>query len=1178
MRIRLFLWRRPAEKKRRNIRRGRRLGIEQLECRNMLSGTWTQLANSPPVGNGTMELLTNGSVLMTNGGIEWSILTPNSSGSYVNGTWTRTSNADYTRLYDATDVLQNGDVFVAGGEYGTGADTGELYNPATNVWVQLPSQPYGSFVDSWSMLVSGGALNGDVLITPVFPSQSGYTTVFNSSSDTWSQGPKLYRGGDADEQNMIELADGSILTCDGDGTSERYIPSLNKWVNDGTMTQDLFDSLGECGVPALLNNGQVIYFGSPNVTEIYTPSGTSSPGTWTAGPAIPNDLGSDDSPTDVLRDGTVLVAVGPLDSYNGPTSFYIYNPTTNSFSTAGAPSVSAPPYECRMLSLPDGNVLVNTAGAMYEYNPGDSASATTAADAPTITSITENSNGSFLLSGTELTGINQGAYYGDDCQMDSNYPIVRFVNGSNVYYATTYNWSYTGIFGGSTPGTVDFTLPLGIPAGTYSVYAVANGIPSSAFSLTLPTSSDTGPTVATPASASATTVTGTTVNLSVLGSDPDGASSLIYTWTATTTSNTVQLPSFSDNGDNTAQNVTATFYQTGTYTFKATIADAAGLSTTSSVTVTVVQNYSGVTVSAALASIGGGGTEQFSASAYDQFGNALSSQPSFTWSVTSGTGSVNSSGKYTATSSGTLATITATGTKSSTTHSGTGQVGVVSSPWNSADIGSVGVTGTAYDNGTTFTVEGSGSDIWNASDEFHFVYQTLTGDGVIIAHVASLTDTGAWAKVGVMFRNSLSDSDQYALECITPSEGSAFQYRTTSGADAAGTGGDSGPVAPYWVKLVRRGNTITGYRSSDGNTWVEDGSETITFTNSTIYVGLEADAYTDSALNTSTFDHVTLLAGGDSAPTVAQAAAANSLTNTTVALSALGADANGQSYLTYTWTATTVPSGATAPTYSANGSNAAQNTTATVSTMGTYVFQVTITNEYGLTVTSSVTVTFGQAPTVATPASASPSPTTGTTTNLSVLGAFQGGEANLTYTWSSSGSASVSYSVNGTNAAKNTTATFAEAGTYTFTVTISAPGGQYVTSSVSVTVDRTVTTVVVSPSSVAIGSDATQQFSASAFDQFGIRMVTHPAFSFAVASGVGSINSVTGSYTASYTSGTATVTATSGNATSNAAAVTVTDAPPTVATPAAAAPSPVASTTTAPQCSARTATAAGSRT
>ena len=259
-------------------------------------------------------------------------------------------------------------------------------------------------------------------------------------------------------------------------------------------------------------------------------------------------------------------------------------------------------------------------------------------------------------------------------------------------------------------------------------------------------------------------------------------------------------------------------------------------------------------------------TQQFSASAYDQFGNALSSQPSFTWHVTAGTGSINSSGKYTATSAGTLATVTATATVSSTTFTGTAQAGVVSSPWTSSDIGSPGQTGTAYDNGTTFTVEGGGGDIWGTSDQFHFVDRTLTGDGVVIARVASYTNTGGWAKVGVMFRNSLDSSDQYALESITPSNGSAFQYCTTSGvAFAAATGGTSGPAAPYWVKLVRSGNTITGYQSVNGNTWTFDGTVSITMTNSTIYAGLAVDANNDSLLNTSTFDNVALLSGGDAA-------------------------------------------------------------------------------------------------------------------------------------------------------------------------------------------------------------------------------------------------------------------------------------------------------------------------
>ena len=194
-------------------------------------------------------MLSNGSILMTSeidsATNSWAILTPNPSGSYINGTWTRAANADYTRLFDSTDVVPNGDVLVAGGEYGTGTATGELYNPTTNTWTEFPGQNYGNFDDSWSMVVTGGTLNGDVLITPVGPTQSGYTTVFNPTTLAWSQGPKLFRGNSADEQNMVKLADDSILTIDGETTSERYIPSLNQWVNDGAVPESTIDTEGE---------------------------------------------------------------------------------------------------------------------------------------------------------------------------------------------------------------------------------------------------------------------------------------------------------------------------------------------------------------------------------------------------------------------------------------------------------------------------------------------------------------------------------------------------------------------------------------------------------------------------------------------------------------------------------------------------------------------------------------------------------------------------------------------------------------------------------------------------------------------------------------------------------------------------------------------------------------------
>ena len=171
---------------------------------------------------GTMELLTNGSVLMTDGGNQWAILTPSSSGSYVNGTWKKVSDANYSRLYDATQVLQSGQVFVAGGEYGNGAATGELYNPLTNTWTSLPSQSFGSFIDSGSMLLP----NGNVLIAPVAPNPSGYTTIFNTATNTWSQGPEIYRGGSMDEQSLGQTGRRQHSSRSTAPVRLPYIPSL----------------------------------------------------------------------------------------------------------------------------------------------------------------------------------------------------------------------------------------------------------------------------------------------------------------------------------------------------------------------------------------------------------------------------------------------------------------------------------------------------------------------------------------------------------------------------------------------------------------------------------------------------------------------------------------------------------------------------------------------------------------------------------------------------------------------------------------------------------------------------------------------------------------------------------------------------------------------------------------
>jgi hypothetical protein len=188
-----------------------------------------------------------------------------------------------------------------------------------------------------------------------------------------------------------------------------------------------------------------------------------------------------------------------------------------------------------------------------------------------------------------------------------------------------------------------------------------------------------------------------------------------------------------------------------------------------------------------------------------------------------------------------------------------------------------------------------------------------------------------------------------------------------------------------------------------------------------------------------TIDSVVVTVMANDPPTVAVAASASpnpAPFASPITLSVLGADANdGEAALTYRW------EGGVFAHFGTNGTNAAKNTTVNFGGFsGTFTITVTISDGLFST-TSSVVVTVEPniAPVVATPAAADPNPTTvGTSTSLSVLGDdANDGEAALRYFWQmDSGPGSVVFSANGNNAAKNTTATFSVAGTYTITVLI----------------------------------------------------------------------------------------------------------------------------------------------
>ncbi len=154
-----------------------------------------------------------------------------------------------------------------------------------------------------------------------------------------------------------------------------------------------------------------------------------------------------------------------------------------------------------------------------------------------------------------------------------------------------------------------------------------------------------------------------------------------------------------------------------------------------------------------------------------------------------------------------------------------------------------------------------------------------------------------------------------------------------------------------------------------------------------------------------------------------------------------------------------------------------------------------------------------------------------TTVNLIALGAAAAGESTLTYTWSSVSTppnlSQPTYSANGTNAAKYVKATFHQAGTFTFTVTMTDANHLSITSSVTVVVSQVFTGLSVTPANAAVAGGNTQPDVATGIDQFGNSMAV-PTVTWSV-SGGGTIDPNSGIFSASQTGGTYTITATSGS-------------------------------------------------
>ena len=487
------------------------------------------------------------------GSASWLRLTPDDTGSYENGAWTSFDNSpqgtDSTSVngtcapcqwqptYYASAVLPDGNVVFIGGEYNTNSTgsrpswtpIGFLFDPTKpsgSQWSAQLTQPTGYVVrgngdkvgcigDAQSVITQTGTM----LIANICGSQ---VLTFDESTLTFSTLPTSGAKNDGnDEENWTILPDGKVLVVDaaiGD-SYELYDPVADTWIQPSPNTTagvTLPDVSANCGStelgPAVARpDGTIIQFpGSPaGQTAVYD----IATGTWTAGPTFPSPTGQPDSvadgPASLLPYGHMLVMASPVcvqtgtnppkfSTFNNPAHFYDFDGTNLNDVTPSSPGSNGPDapnltsFVGRMLLLPSGHVLVTHRGDsttdVWTYTPAGGPQSSWRPGITTVPSVLGQGR-TYGISGTMFNGFSQGASYGDDAQMATNWPLVRVTNtgSGHVFYLRTHDHSRMGVEAVGDPQIVStsFDVPANLELGASTLVVVTNGIASTPVSVTV---------------------------------------------------------------------------------------------------------------------------------------------------------------------------------------------------------------------------------------------------------------------------------------------------------------------------------------------------------------------------------------------------------------------------------------------------------------------------------------------------------------------------------------------------------------------------------------------------------------------------------------------------------------------------------------------------------------------
>jgi len=159
----------------------------------------------------------------------------------------------------------------------------------------------------------------------------------------------------------------------------------------------------------------------------------------------------------------------------------------------------------------------------------------------------------------------------------------------------------------------------------------------------------------------------------------------------------------------------------------------------------------------------------------------------------------------------------------------------------------------------TILVNAIGTDIWDAADEFRYAYKSLTGNGSMVARVEDLDATpSTWAKAGVMIRQNDAVGSVHSFMCMTGGDGNGASWQGRPTDNAASESGDATAAVepPYWVRIDRAGDTLTGYISPDGQDWAQVGDPRSISMTDPVLIGLALTSHNANRATSAMFSNV----------------------------------------------------------------------------------------------------------------------------------------------------------------------------------------------------------------------------------------------------------------------------------------------------------------------------------